>query len=503
MSYMMRLSPRFQIPVFAILGVILLDIWAVHSGRLINFDGILYLRSADAFLNNDYSTAYAIYSWPLYSILIALGSHLTSASLITSAYALNGGLQVILILAFVQLVKQLGGNRRCQWFALAIMLVHPYLNEYRSYIIRDFGYWAFLLVGMTLLITAVTKQRAGYAVLGTLTLLISTTFRIEGLIFLVLLPFSFLWVQQFEFKTRLKFVLLALVPLVLATVVVFGLAYIYTDANLRHVGRMDHVINLSYAIPTIRENISSMVMEMKTSVLDYQAQHGASVIVIGGLLVLMVFEIIKVTNPLLFLISAYSAKRHFMPKSFGKRLCKYTLYINLAILLYFVGTFNFLSGRYVMPISLILLLWAPFTVEYLYQYFCVSRSNQINYWYYPAVLFIFSGLLMYHLGHWHYDKMYIREAGQWTQKHIKNKQQLMSNSAEYLFYSCGVIKDWNSHFLNDSENLLKQNRDATIALKLNKKQVSRVLPTLQNWQFLATFQNKKGDRVIIMQKSPV
>src|SRR5690606_38176619 len=139
----------------------------------------------------------------------------------------------------------------------------------------------------------------------------------------------------------------------------------------------------------------------------------------------------------------------------------------LGILLYFVGTFNFLTGRYVIPISLLLLLWVPFTIEYLYQYFCVSRSNQLNYWYYPATLFILAGLLTYNLAHWHYDKIYIREAGQWTKRHLTTDQQLMSNNAEYLFYSRGVIKDWDKRFLTDPKVLLEHASDKdTVAVKL-------------------------------------
>lgn len=495
------ISQRLRIPLVTIIAVVFLEIWSINSGRLINFDGILYLRSADAFANFDFSSAYAIYRWPLYSALIALGSQLFAISLTTSAYVINGLFQIILTLVFINLVKQLGGNRRCQWFALAILIAHPYLSDYRSYIIRDFGYWAFLLLGISSLATSATKQQIRYALLGSISLIISTAFRVEGLIFVLLLPISFLFIRQFAFSQRLKYLFFGWLPLILGIISVVVLAQIYADANLRSVGRMDHVLNLSYAIPTIRDNVTSIIADMKSSVLDYQAQHGASVIVIGGLLVLMLFEIIKVTNIFLFLMGAYAAKRHFVPKSFAKRLCKFTLYINLGILLYFVGTFNFLTGRYVIPISLIVLLWVPFTIEHMYQYFCVSQNNKLKYWYYPATMCILAGLLAYNLSHWRYDKTYIRDAGQWTQRHITDSQPLKSNNAEYLFYSRGIIKEWDQRFQTDTQDLLQQaSIDDAVAVKLNKKQALKLLPTLHNWKFLATFQNKKGDRLIIMQK---
>jgi len=498
----MYISRRMRIPLVAMISIIFLEYWAVSSGRLINFDGILYLRSAEAMLNNDFAGAYAIYRWPLYSILIATVSQLFHLSLTMSAYVINGLLQVILTLSFINLIKQLGGNRRCQWLALIILTVHPYLNDYRSYIIRDFGYWAFFLLSLNFLISSVNQNKLRYAVFGSIILLIAAAFRVEGLIFVLLLPMSFLFVNQFTFSKRLIFLAVSLLPLIILGVMVAYFTYSYADSDLQHIGRMDHVINLFYAIPTIRDNVSTIISEMKVSVLDYQAQHGASVIVIGGLLVLMLFETVKVTSPVLFLLSAYAAKRHFIPKSYAKMLCKFTLLINFLILLYFVGTFNFLTGRYVMPICLILLLWGPFTIDHFYQYYCVLQTNKFKFWYFPTTVAILLGMFIYNITHWHYDKIYIREAGQWSNRHLAKEAFLRSNSAEYLFYSQGVLKNWEQHFIDDFHQLMnKASSEQIIAVKLNKKQALKVLPTLQNWKLLATFQNKRGDRLIIMKKT--
>ncbi len=489
----------FRLPIIAILATILFELLAIYSGRLINVDGILYLRSADAFLNHDYTLAYTIYRWPLYSILIAFVSQLSHSSLMTAAYLVNGFFQVLLTLSLLQLIKQLGGNRRCQWFLLGLILIHPNLHHYRHYVIRDFGYWACLFLGMSQWITAMNYQRSVYYLWGAVSLLLATAFRIEGLIFALLLPLSVLCCRHL--KNRLQALSLGWLPLGAIVSAILVWAYWHQNIDLRQVGRIDHVLNVTYALPTIRDNIATIVTEMKSSVLDYQAQHGASVMVIGGLMVLMLFEIIKVTNPFLFLLSTYAVKRHFVPKSDAKRVCKIALAINLCILLYFIGTFNFLTGRYVMPISFIILLWAPFTIEHIYQYFCVCRTNTLKYWYYPLTIMVGIGFLIYNLSCWHYNKKYIREAGKWTQRHIQSQQVLISNSAEYLFYSRGIIKVWDQSFESDINSLLQQTSgNVIVAIKLNKKYSRKLLPTLQNWKFLATFQNNKGDRLIVMQK---
>ena len=477
-------------------------VWSGISGRLINFDGILYLRSADALLAQDYSTAYSIYRWPFYSILIAFTSKATGFGLVNSAYILNGLLQIILSLAFIKLVKQLGGNQRMQWIALIVLIANPFLNDYRCFISRDFGYWAFFLVSLNFLIAAANDAKYRYAVFAGFALAFSTLFRIEGLAFALILPIAFLFLKDRSWRDRFLYWFFASLPLFLGLVLIVVLINLSHTLNIRGIGRMDHVLNVFDALPIITDNVGSIIGQMKASVLDYQSQRGASVIVIAGLLGLLLFEIIKVTNPFFFLLAGYAAKRHYMPRSFGKRLCKLTLLINLLILLYFIGTFAFLSGRYVMPIALVLLLWVPFTIDHIYHYFCVCSKKSIKYWYYPATAVILAGFIGYNIAHLHNDKAFIRNAGHWAQKYVADETPLKSNSAEFLFYSRGIIKDWDSRYQPENDILLAgAGTNQIIALRLNKKQALKLMPSLHQWRMLATFHNDHGDTLVIIQRN--
>ena len=495
------LKNRYLLFTTAVFATLIAAMWSISSGRLINFDGILYLRSAQALLEQDFSAAYAIYKWPLYASLIAVVKQLSGMSLIMAAYAVNTLLQIILTLSFISLVKQLGGNQRCQWFALIVLLANPYLNDYRSFIMRDFGYWAFLLLSMSILMTAVNKQRFLAALTAGVTLCVGALFRVEGIAFALLLPLTLLFANTLSRRKKITYLFAAILPVLVGLFAFVFIAHAFNQDNIRAVGRMDHVMNLASAFSTISDNVTTIIGQMKSTVLDYQSQRGASVIVIAGLLGLLLFEIIKVANPVLFLFAAYAAKRHFMPRTYGKRLCKSALLINLAILLYFVGTFAFLSGRYVIPLSLIFLLWAPFTIEHFYQYFCVCQRKNIKYWYYPITGIILTGFLVYNISHAHYDKEYIRNAGQWTERHVAESTELLSNSAEFLFYSRGIIKNWDDVYNTEVTNLLDNvKRKQVVALKLNKKQALKMLPTLTNWQMLATFKNEHGDCILLIQK---
>src|SRR5574338_787231 len=56
---------------------VLLMATAILAGRIINPDGVLYIDTAQAFLDKGLSGALASYPWPFYPILIGLVSHLS------------------------------------------------------------------------------------------------------------------------------------------------------------------------------------------------------------------------------------------------------------------------------------------------------------------------------------------------------------------------------------------------------------------------------------------
>ena len=134
-----------QIRVFTAIASLIFSMYAVYFDDIINKDGILYLQTAELFLSGNMDAAFASYNWPFYSIIIAFFQKLTSIPLELSALILNSVFFVILTDALILISSLIFSvPRQLKISALLILCFMPIL-DYRDYIIRDPGYWAFVM----------------------------------------------------------------------------------------------------------------------------------------------------------------------------------------------------------------------------------------------------------------------------------------------------------------------------------------------------------------------
>jgi hypothetical protein len=152
----LRQHPR----IFALIGSLLIAGYVLSLGEWPNDDAYTYVRVADIMLHEGLAAAYAYYPWATYSVLFA---HfvLIDLDLFTAGRVLNALLYALLAVSFVsvagELVRNAEPTRRSAilFLAAVTVLLYPQLNEYRSMLIRDVGYWAFMLLGLQQLMVAV------------------------------------------------------------------------------------------------------------------------------------------------------------------------------------------------------------------------------------------------------------------------------------------------------------------------------------------------------------
>src|SRR5688572_18711600 len=132
-------------------GSALLSALVLLPRPLVNNDGIVYLAAAEAFARDGFAAARAIHGWPFYSILISGVAAFLRVEAETAAHLTGACLLAVAAVAFVAGARALGGDRRVQWLAAAIVLCHPWLNRSRALVVRDFGVWAFGLLALVLL----------------------------------------------------------------------------------------------------------------------------------------------------------------------------------------------------------------------------------------------------------------------------------------------------------------------------------------------------------------
>ncbi len=136
-----------------LVGVIISVIFSIvvlHQHDLINKDGARYVQTAELLQNGLIGDAFKHYNWPFMPLLIAVIDNISGAGLENSAYIVNSLLDAAMLVAFILIVKELGGDVRAQIAAVVVILSLAYLNENRADVIRGHGYWSCYLFSLLL-----------------------------------------------------------------------------------------------------------------------------------------------------------------------------------------------------------------------------------------------------------------------------------------------------------------------------------------------------------------
>jgi hypothetical protein len=474
-----------------------LSVWCVRSASLINPDGICYLYSANTYLTHGLHAAMGVCGqagWPFYSVVIACISKMFSFSSITSAYLLNAILDLFTVLSFLSLVHLLGGTRKHLIFAaMTILLAHEF-NGIREYIVRDHGYWVFYLISVASFILFLRDFKWRYALMWSISLCIGTLFRIEGAVFLLLLPFTVLIFPQLNYRQRLGgfFRLNSFVILVCAVSYVSFLRH----TSLSDYGRAHEVVDqIRCGFDLIHVNFVRTASSLGTQVLSPFAARDAYVILFLMLSSWAVYSVINNVSWIYFCLFVYGAwQKPFVTRD---ALCVSAyLFINFLIVSSFMMNNMFISKRYLIALSLLLMLWVPFGLVDLTKRF--AKKWQVS----LLGLLIFISALggIFDFG---YSKYYIRLAGDWLLLHAAPSDTIYSNDETVLFYANKI----DAKFLHERPDFNPSvlmlpglaYKYKYIALRVNKEDKTEYLSFLKNVQvdLQQSFSNKRGDEIVI------
>ncbi|GAB4392186.1 MAG: hypothetical protein Tsb005_05150 [Gammaproteobacteria bacterium] len=423
------LNRRYQIFALAVFASVLLSWIVISQQQPINRDGILYLNAAKAFAQEGVHAAQTLYSWPFYSVIIASLATILPLSYLQSALVLNSLFIVLIILGFIQLTKQLGASERVQYIAGLIILLFPTLNKLRDSVIRDFGYWAFYLWGIERLIAFAKKPSLMNLAFWNISIITATLFRIEGAVFLLLMPFSLFLVTEYSWRQRIVLVIkLLLVPACLA--LLLALLYLISHPSAHALGRINELLSgLSiYGIDNW-EILQNRAASLGYDVLNQYSIEHAKWVLVGGLIALFLVELCNALGVVYLLMYLYSYRylSGIIKLEYTARLIIYfAIIINFLILFAFIFHNAFLNSRYLMGLVLLLLLKIPFALDKIF----VKRS-WLNY----LVILGLCALLVKSVVHFGHSKTYLVKAGNWLEQHTEPQAKIFSNSDILVFYA--------------------------------------------------------------------
>jgi len=498
-------------PALALLGIrgvavlvsLALSVWSVYRDPVINNDGILYLSAAAAFLAGDWRGAFALYPWPFYSWLIALTHLGTGFAFEHCAHLLNALFQAATVWAFITVVKELGADRRVMAAAALVILLHPGLNEYRPFVVRDFGYWAFYLLALLWLLRFFKRPSTGSALAWGGVMVAATLFRIEGLVILVLLPLALLFQRDVAFPTRLG--RLGTAQLVTLAVLAVLLGWVLLGHSIETSRLTEPAQWLQQFWRQLAGGFQQKASALSQAILNKYSMGYAVAGVLAVLVVILVTKLVVALSPLYALLALHAWRGRLVPTlAENGRVLGWLVLLQTTMVAGFLANHFFVTGRYPMALALTIMLLAPFSLVALYDGW---RENQGAWrrrrWLFPAVCAVLLWMAVDGLYSFGASKTYLRDAGLWLEERTPPEARLHSNSKPLTFYAGKRERNWARGFNWDETAQLVQDGSWRsydyLAIAIDRKHPERleVLQAALGREPVARFVNNRGDQALI------
>jgi hypothetical protein len=415
-----------RIRLFTALASVLLSLQAVYFDDILNDDGIMYLQMADAYLSGGFAAVVLIYDWPVFSILIAWLHQLTSISLESCGFIINSILFVLLTDALVLISSLLISSQRQLVIAAILVLCFIPINEYRDFIMRDPGYWAFSSLALYQFMLFATAPNYRAATLWQLFIITAILFRIEGVVILLTLPLFLLFINPISsaigqlFQSLYLAIGAAIMALLLLTTQTdLSEAFGKLESILSYL-TLDHYINLLNQSSTI----------LKQQILNQYSGRYASFILVSGLLAMLAYKLLK-TFSISYLILYFTASSKGLSwyKPRLQKLLLYLFLVNILVLSTFLFKHYFVSSRYAIfsLISLLLLIMYPLChgIEQLW----LNRKK--------LLLSVVALCLTYNVVDattFSGSKTFIKETAIWAANHLPANSLVMTDDEFVLYY---------------------------------------------------------------------
>jgi hypothetical protein len=389
------------------------------------------------------------------------------------------------------------------WLAAFVILTAHQFNSVRDYIIRDHGFWAFYLVSIYSLLRFMQEKKLIFALAFSASMAAAALFRIEGAVFLILLPLIAL-LQTESLRGRMgDYVKLNLVGLLAASVLaMFVLTH---PAAMEKLGRLPELINQALHGFTVISDVFNMaVKSLKMNLLPQEGARDAGVVWFTVMVVLFFWNIITNLSFIaaaLFVYALYSGATTHFSRSAKLVLASYIL-LNLLISAAFFAERLFISKRYLIALTVVILLYVPFALDKL-----ITATNVQRRWLgicAMVILFSASAGVFLNTGA---SKLFIRDAGSYAAKTIPANARLYVNDIQLAYYTGhdGYQVFANMRAQHAANDKIDWHAYDYYALRLYHKTANEMLLELQQQKLqpVREFTNNRGDKVVIYRAGGV
>ncbi len=496
MFYWLEKLSRRQIYMSAIILSLLLSVLSYILFPNVGNDGVLYLRCAAAYEESGLKAAMALYHWPFYSITIAY-IHQMGLSWVNAGHVLDAFLQAWMVYFFIRLIFHFEPkSHRVGFWALCCILCYSTFNSDRSLLLRDFGYWAFYLNALWNLLRYLKTEKLHYLSLFGLCILIAMLFRIEGVIIAVtaIVLVFFMPAQSFFMRIRNSFVMAWPFWLGALLFVVMGSHRLYDGGRLQEI-----YYNISHLIHVLSQNKIQTIQLMDKALYVPYPFIPTSKMYFSMLTGYFLYKIVLTTGIGYTAFAVYAWLKKALYLSSREKVLLYGLMIVQVLMLgIFLVNHLFLTVRYVLALSLLILLWMPFGLEHIYQKIMALPSRKYHLGMAVVLITFFIFNLLYGFVHIGPSKQYLNEGTSWLKQHVAAKDRIAVNDNMMLYNVKGPISTWSEDFrvfANPSDCQFSAYR--YVVIKLRKK--TNPLEKCTDLHLVQSYHNARGDRVNIYE----
>jgi hypothetical protein len=367
----------------------------------INDDSVLYFEMARLFSIGEWGQGIAHFNWPLYPALISAVHQLTQLEIQTSAQVLNVLFFTITTYSFISLIKLAGGNKTTIICGGFLLLSSAYIvGDVLPMLLRDQGFWAMFLSSLVYFVRFYRDRKISDALLWQICAILAMLFRIEAITYLAIMPFMLLKQRELQVKQTLKhFFQINIIPIFILSIIT-GVLLIVPSVHLDNFGRLQEAVTI---FPRILTDIAQ-VFKTKANIMSNEVLGGffdnfGMMGIIVSLAFIIIFKVISLIGwPVagIMALNRHISRHNGMPahtmQGDTQRILRWVVLLALLNAAVIIASVFVLSGRYIIALGLILLIFAAFHLASLIE---KIRLKQIEKPWEKILLFIFLALLTF------------------------------------------------------------------------------------------------------------
>jgi hypothetical protein len=471
----------------------------------INSDSVLYLEAAKFFSNGEWAAGFEVFPWPFYSLCITLVDKITQVGVHISAQILNALFFAIASYSFIRIIQLAGGKQRQIIAGALIWLSAQYMiGGVLEMLMRDEGFWAFYLLSIVFFIRFYQQHQLKDALLWQVCIIVATLFRIEAILYLIFLPFILLFQTGFIVKQKLRHLLSAnAINIGLAVMIILVFCF-NNQLSTKLLGRLNEVFTTDVLQQFTRLLIEKSSIMSKQVLGDYLKEFAIPSLLITFLFVICV-RIISSTGLIIVILSIFAVKnqkRLFDTQAY-QVLCATALIalFNMALIITKVFV---LSGRYVLALSFILMVFAAF---YFADLLFRNHQNKKVKWLVIALIVFMLGSAVKNILPKKHGYNYQQEAVSWLKNYNIDNKPVFYEDSRLRFYA-GAPFIGNGKFNltpvhNDSKTMPLKNYEFLVLNTSNEDLIHQALNTDKTTPYSAIkkfYSAKSKNSIVIYQR---